>query len=649
MGEKLNRLWTLALSWALAAWAVTEAQADTKENVDRTLTWNQATLSLKQAVKGQTISELKWIRGNVWVLATQNTWKDKRTTISGKVFWNDNTLNWVITGSTGNLDKVKSKSIIAKIEKEINKKIKAGVFGWVVTTDYKEASTYGNLVKVKGGTEHWTTTKKVNWANVKIAWAEVSYISDDARTKTTLNGAKVMWDVSGYMAGAKVSHLTENRQNKITLSGNKVKAGMNDSYKVSGEVETKFDNSNWSAWVWAYHWKVNGKKDNGVFAGVSYSFGGEKGKFNDFSAKDIEHNFGYDAQFLNSTEKTVKNFVADPVNPVTPVAPKPKPEKPVQPELEKPVQPKPVETAKWPSLVQEDLPTANIEEKNETVTQVIDYKTTIVEDRFAPKDSIREEGWVAGKTETVYKKIIVNGKEEYSEVVSTTTTPAVDKVIYKWTFISENGPVNVEPALPEAVEKTSTTTEVIPFGTEYVLNKNLPNDASNKISDWVNGSKTINTTKFVNKANENEVFFEDKKENKTEAKNAVIEVWQNVHMNYLLSKYPNATKETNTTIEKINPGIEVTIREDGASTFRWNSQTYGEKEITTVKVVNDGKALETYNFEKIISKGYTWWIDVPKIHRDPTKTYPYISYLNSFYEVEQYHKKFYTPLPDFEL
>jgi|GEM_PF-3544188 hypothetical protein len=49
------------------------------------------------------------------------------------------------------------------------------------------------------------------------------------------------------MAGAKVSHLTENRQNKITLSGNKVKAGMNDSYKVSGELERKFDNSNWSA------------------------------------------------------------------------------------------------------------------------------------------------------------------------------------------------------------------------------------------------------------------------------------------------------------------------------------------------------------------------------------------------------------------
>jgi hypothetical protein len=39
-------------------------------------------------------------------------------------------------------------------------------------------------------------------------------------------------------------------------------------------------------------------------------------------------------------------------------------------------------------------------------------------------------------------------------------------------------------------------------------------------------------------------------------------------MNYLLSKYPNATKETNTTIERVNPGIEVTIREDGASNFR---------------------------------------------------------------------------------
>lgn len=563
MGEKLNRLWTLALSWVLAAWAVSEAQANTKENVDRTLTWDQATLSIKQAVKGQTISELKWIRGNVWVLATQNTWKDKRTTISGKVFW-ENGVNWVITASTGKVNKANSKSIIAKIEKEINKKIKAWVFGWVVKTDYDESSIYWSSKKVNGWTENWTTTKKVNWANVKIAWAEVSYISDDARTKTTLNWAKVMWDVSGYMAGAKVSHLTENRQNKITLSGNKVKAGMNDSYKVSGELERKFDNSNWSAWVWAYHWKVNGKKDNWVFAGVSYSFGGEKGKFNDFSAKDIEHNFGYDAQFLNSTEKTVKNFVADPVNPVTPVVPKPQPEQPVQPQPvqpvqpqpEQPAQPQPVETAKWTPLIQDEL--------------------------------------------------------------------------------------------PEAVEKNTTTTEVIPFETEYVLNRNLPNDDSNKISDWVNGSKTINTTKFVNKANENEVFFEDRNENKTEAKNAVIEVWQNVHMNYLLSKYPNATKETNTTIERVNPGIEVTIREDGASNFRWNSQTDGKKEITTVKVVNDGNTLETYNFEEIKSQGYRWWIDVPRIHMDPTKTYPYISY-DSFSEIEEYHKKINNPLPDFEL
>jgi hypothetical protein len=41
----------------------------------------------------------------------------------------------------------------------------------------------------------------------------------------------------------------------------------------------------------------------------------------------------------------------------------------------------------------------------------------------------------------------------------------------------------IQDELPEAVEKNTTTTEVIPFETEYVLNRNLPNDDSNKISD----------------------------------------------------------------------------------------------------------------------------------------------------------------------